>query len=419
MKTKDLVKIGATTSLIGVASYVLVKKRLAYLKGLDNETKDSNVNHKLDMLVGVGENGKVIKANLKTVRNLIVTGVTGSGKTIGLTNLLVSLLRQNTPDELKFLLFDMKNVEFEEFKSSPHLYAPIVTDLSEFDKWFEHLNNEIDRRYELLSTHHLSNIDKYHELSHDNPLLEKMPRIVVVIEEFSIFIQDNKDRDKVLSYIARKGHPVGVHLIISTQTPRMNVITPIIKANIPSRLTFMLSTSLESQIAIDEQGAEHLLPLGHFILKQNGRKKEYGQAPFISSKELDEIVRQDVLKYDDGKEINESPFVDMTDIIKKQQNRANRELMELKQLIDSCLKKQHLHATLIEKHVHNRFAYFKYALSEDMSAIKDIKALEDELKTIRNTKYYRILLSNSYFEIIFGLGSYHQIAINTKALFEE
>lgn len=287
MKTKDLVKIGVTTGLIGVASYMLAKERLAYLKDLENEVRDNNVNHKLDMLVGVGENGKIIKANLKTISHLLVTGVIGSGKSIGLNNLLVSLLKQNTPNELKFLIFDMKNVEFELFKSSPHLYAPIVTDLSRVNEKFEHLNNEIDRRYELLATHHLSNIDEYHKLSNENPLLEKMPRIVVVIDEFANIKQENID--SVVSHIARIGSLVGVHLIISTQTPRRKIITPIVKANIPSRLTFILPSSIECKVAIDESGAEDLLPGSHFILKQNGGKKEYGHSPFTSVVELDKI----------------------------------------------------------------------------------------------------------------------------------
>lgn len=417
MKTKDLVKIGVTTGLIGVASYVLVKERLAYLKDLENETRDNNVNHKLDMLIGVGENGKVIKANLKTISHLIVTGIAGSGKSIGLNNLLVSLLKQNTPNELKFLFFDMENVEFESFKPSPHLYAPIVTDLSEVNEKFEHLNNEIDRRYELLSTHHLSNIDEYHKLSNDNSLLEKMPRIVVVIDEFADIKQENVD--SVVSHIARIGSPVGVHLIISTQTPRRKIITPIMKANIPSRLTFMLANSIECEVAIDESGAEDLLPHGHFILKQNGGKKEYGQTPFISVVEIDKIIRQDVLKYDDGKEISESPFRDNTTIIKKQQSKANHELKKLKHLIDDYFKKQQLHTTLIEKHVHHRFGYFKYVLSEDESAIKDIKVLEEELKSVLNTTYIHISLNDNYFEIVVGLSEFHQVAIDTKSLFEK
>ena len=419
MKVKDLVKIGATTGLIGVASYVLVKERLAYLKELENESKNNNANHKLDMIVGVGENGKVIKANLKKMKNLILSGVTGSGKSIGLNNLVVSLLKQNTPNELKFLIVDTKRVEFDAFKPSPHLYAPVVTEPNEVGEWFEHLNNEINRRYEAFTTHHLSDIDEYHKLSNDNPLLEKMPRIVVIIDEFANVIQENRDIDRVISRIAQIGHLVGVHLIISSQTPRREVITGLMKANIPSRLTFMLATSTESQIVIDEPSAEKLLPRGHFILRQNDWEKEYGQAPFISNEELNEIIKQDVLKYDEGKEVNESPFKDITSIIKKQRNKANAELNELKDLIDGYFKRQQLDATLIEKHVHHRFGYFKYTLSEDTSVIKDIKKLEEELKTVLNTNYCHILLNDNDFEIVIGLKSSYQVAINTKALFEK
>lgn len=419
MKIKDLVKIGAITSLIGVASYVLVKERLAYLKELENESKNNNANHKLDMIVGVGENGKVIKANLKKMKNLILSGVTGSGKSIGLNNLVVSLLKQNTPNELKFLIVDTKRVEFDVFKSSPHLYAPVVTDSNKANEWFEQLNKEIERRYELLTLHHLKDIDEYHKLSNDNPLLEKMPRIVVVIDEFANIIYEHRDVDRIISRIAQIGYPVGVHLIISTQTPRREVITGLMKANIPSRLTFMLATSTESQIVIDEPSAEKLLPRGHFILRQNDWEKEYGQAPFISNEELNEIIKQDVLKYDDGKEVNESSFVDNTSIIKKQRSKANAELNELKDLIDGYFKRQQLDATLIEKHVYHRFGYFKYALSEDTSVIKDIKKLEEELKTVLNTNYCHILLNDNDFEIVIGLKSSYQVAINTKALFEK
>lgn len=419
MKVKDLVKIGATTGLIGVASYVLVKERLAYLKELENESKNNNANHKLDMIVGVGENGKVIKANLKKMKNLILSGVTGSGKSIGLNNLVVSLLKQNTPNELKFLIVDTKRVEFDVFKPSPHLYAPVVTDSSEVGEWLEHLNNEINRRYELLTLHHLKDIDEYHKLSNDNPLLEKMSRIVVVIDEFANIIYEHRDIDRIISRIAQIGHLVGVHLIISSQTPRREVITGLMKANIPSRLTFMLATSTESQIVIDEPSAEKLLPRGHFILRQNDWEKEYGQAPFISNEELNEIIKQDVLKYDEGKEVNESPFVDNTSIIKKQRSKANAELNELKDLIDGYFKRQQLDVTLIEKHVHHRFGYFKYALSEDTSVIKDINVLEDELKSVLNTNYCHILLNDNDFEIVIGLNSSYQVAINTKALFEK
>lgn len=236
----------------------------------------------LDIIVGVDEHGEIIKLDLARARHMLVAGTTGSGKTVGVLGMLTSLMahHKNT-STLKILIHDPTRVEYHNLIDNP-----FVT-LYEYESPLVELNKMMDERYELLSSYNAKNIDEYNERVSES---EKLPYIVTVMEHFgdAMFMEDNCEKNAVR--LLQKSRAAGIHLILTTQTPRREVFTGRIRANAPARLAFMVSKQTESMCILDEVGAELLPPRGSFILKTTDDcKTRYGQAPFVSDETIAEI----------------------------------------------------------------------------------------------------------------------------------
>lgn len=237
----------------------------------------------LDVIVGVDEHDEIIKLDLARARHMLVGGVTGSGKTIGVLGMLTSLMiHHEDTSTLKIFIHDPSRIEYGNLSDNPFvtLYDDDKSPLVE-------LNEIMDERYELISGQNAKNIEEYNERVSES---EKLPYIVTIMEHFDYTMSMEVDCEKKITRLLQKSRAIGIHLIITTQTPRREVFTGIIKANIPTRLAFMVSTQSESMNILDEIGAELLPPRGSFMLKTpyDGEVR-YGQAPFVSQEAIDEI----------------------------------------------------------------------------------------------------------------------------------
>ena len=218
--------------------------------------------------LGKDISNKFIKTSLDDLPHLLVSGTTGSGKSVFIHSIIMTLIMRNYPDELKFILVDPKVVEFAKYKDMPHLYCPIVSNVSQAVATLKKLCVEMDRRFNIFATTGASNLNEYNQIRKEKTNLEIMPRIVTVIDEFAdLMQQDSKNVESYTQRLAQKARACGIYLIIATQRPSVNCITGTIKANIPARIALMLPGRMDSMTIIDEGGAEALIGKGDLLAK--------------------------------------------------------------------------------------------------------------------------------------------------------
>lgn len=257
-----------------------------------SEFRDS----KADLAMAIGKDivGKPVILDLARAPHLLVAGTTGSGKSVGIGTMLVSLLMKNTPKELRLILIDPKMLEFSMYHDIPHLLTPIITDVKKSPSALRWAVNEMERRYTIMSKLGVRNISGYNELIEnykrnntlikdptwrpsdsmdmEAPNLDKFPFIVIAVDEFADLIlqlKKNGDVEGLLARLAAKARAAGIHIILATQSPRADVITGVIRTNFPSQIAFKVKSGNDSRIVIDEGGAEDLLGYGDMLIKFN------------------------------------------------------------------------------------------------------------------------------------------------------
>lgn len=303
---KSLLK-GTIYGAISATTYLLTKQLLEehFNSNQSNQSASkSQEKHVTNMILGVNKYGNKMETTLERLPHLLVAGTTGSGKSVGMRSMIVSLIKNSTPNELRLALIDPKTVEYSGYKGSPHLLLDPITNMEEANNFVKRLVDEMERRYSIFNELNVKKLDEYHALAKDDTSLETLPYIVLVVDEFSDLIAQYKDVDKLIARLGQKSRAAGIHMIIATQSPRREVITGLIKANIPSRLAYMVANSTESQIALDETGAERLMPQGEFLLRENSYYSKLGQAPYISNEELNNIIEADKKRYGKPNYIN-------------------------------------------------------------------------------------------------------------------
>lgn len=248
-------------------------------------------------IMGIQPDSTNVMNPISKAPHFLVAGTTGSGKSVFINSLLITMMSQATPDELKFAIIDPKTVEFTAYKDLPYMLVNPVTDMSKANNLVIYLTNVMDKRYRDLADKGVKNLEEYNEKA-EKEGFPKLPFIVLVIDEFADLISQFKEVDKPVARIGQKARAAGIHMIIATQSPRREVITGLIKANVPSRVSLMVANSTESQIVLDETGGEKLKPRGDFWLKMNGGNKVRGQAPYVSNDEIDEIFKYIRENYD-------------------------------------------------------------------------------------------------------------------------
>lgn len=238
----------------------------------------------LPVACGIDGQGQPLSIDLSACPHMLVAGTTGSGKSVFLNSLLCSLLYACDPHDLNLVLIDPKQVEFAPYHNNPFLAAPVCTDASDAFDYVHWLVGEMERRYSILKKYSCLNISQLRQSG------RRLDRIVVVIDEFADLILMNKHVEVPIVRLAQKGRAAGIHLVVATQRPVVKVITGLIKANIPVRVSFRVTTGLESRIILDQNGAEHLLGKGDMLMVHPDFLKPVRvQAPFISSQEVREL----------------------------------------------------------------------------------------------------------------------------------
>ena len=249
---------------------------------------------KLTVALGKDISGNIITADISKMPHGLIAGATGSGKSVCTNSIIISLLYKNTPEELKLLLIDPKTVEFEPYNGIPHLLVPVVTDPRKAAGALGWAVTEMEKRYKMLSDRKVRNIEEYNEFVENlgDPEIEKMPYIVIMIDEFADLMQTaSKEVEDHIARIAAKARAAGIHLLLATQRPSVDVITGVIKANIPTRIALTTSSQIDSRTIIDAAGADKLLGRGDMLFSPVGTNKpKRVQGCFVSNEEIKEVV---------------------------------------------------------------------------------------------------------------------------------
>lgn len=251
-----------------------------------------NSSSKLSITLGRDIAGQPIIGNLAKMPHLLVAGATGSGKSVCINSIIVSILYKAKPDEVKFLMIDPKKVELNVYNGIPHLLAPVVTDPRRASLALKKVVAEMEHRYELFAKAGARNLEAYNDMMADDPEAEQLPLIVVIVDELAdLMMVAAKDVEDAICRLAQMARAAGIHLIIATQRPSVDVITGLIKANIPSRIAFAVSSQIDSRTILDAVGAEKLLGRGDMLFMPVGASKSIRvQGAFLADSEVEAIV---------------------------------------------------------------------------------------------------------------------------------
>jgi len=245
------------------------------------------------LLVGLGRtiDGSEVQIEINKMPHLLVAGATGSGKSVCVNTIIMSILLRATPDEVKFLMIDPKKVELNVYNDIPHLLAPVVTNPKKAAVALRKVVAIMDERYEIFADAFVRNMEGYNEYARKNDL-EEMPYIVVIIDELSdLMVVASKEVEESIMRLAQMARAAGIHMIVATQRPSVDVITGVIKSNIPSRIAFAVSSQVDSRTILDGSGAEKLVGKGDMLYLSAGENKPLRvQGAYVSEEEIEKIV---------------------------------------------------------------------------------------------------------------------------------
>ncbi|MCJ2147257.1 DNA translocase FtsK [Bacillus sp. B19-2] len=266
--------------------------KMVYLREMIRSSEFRTNPSPLTAALGLDISGKPVVADLKKMPHGLIAGATGSGKSVCINTILVSLLFKAAPSDVKLLLIDPKMVELAPYNKIPHLVSPVITDAKAATAALKWVVEEMERRYELFAHSGVREIERFNEKVREQNMGEKLPYLVVVIDELAdlMMVAPNEVEESICR-IAQKARACGIHLLIATQRPSVDVITGLIKANIPTRIAFSVSSAVDSRTIIDMAGAEKLLGKGDMLFLENGSGKPVRlQGNFVSDREIDRVV---------------------------------------------------------------------------------------------------------------------------------
>lgn len=266
-------------------------KDAVLLKEIIDSTEFNEIDSKMPIALGKSISGKPIVSTIDKMPHLLIAGATGSGKSVCINTIIMSILYKASPNDVKLILIDPKVVELSIYNGIPHLAIPVVTDPKKASHALNWAVTEMERRYKIFSENFVRDIKSYNKKNSDNTL-EKLPYIVIIIDELSdlMMVSANEVEDAICR-LAQMARACGIHLIVATQRPTVDVITGTIKANIPSRISFAVSSQIDSRTILDSSGAEKLLGKGDMLFFPSNLSKPLRvQGSFISDSEVEEIV---------------------------------------------------------------------------------------------------------------------------------
>jgi S-DNA-T family DNA segregation ATPase FtsK/SpoIIIE len=256
---------------------------------------------KLTLAMGKDINGRIAAADLAGMPHLLIAGSTGTGKSVAINAMIMSILYKSTPDEVRLVLVDPKRLELGNYEGVPHLYTPIITEPKLAANALRNAVREMERRLKLLAAKGVRNIDSYNRLFDDTPSLFSdkanpedgpLPKIVIIIDELAdLMMLDGNNVEESITRLAQMARAVGIHLVLATQRPSVDVITGLIKANFPARVSFRVATKVDSRTILDANGAESLLGRGDMLYLPSGSARVHRlHAPYVTEKEIEGVV---------------------------------------------------------------------------------------------------------------------------------
>jgi len=284
-----------------------------YLSEILNNADFKKKEIKLPIALGKNISGTPIIGDLSSMPHLLIAGTTGSGKSICINTIILSLLYKHTPEKCKFILIDPKMLELSAYEGVPHLLCPVITEAKKAASVLGWVVKEMESRYRLMTKEGVRNIDSYNT-KHKLP----MPYIVVVVDEMSdLMLVAGKEIENYIQKLSQMARAAGIHIIMATQRPSVDVITGTIKANFPTRISFQVTSKIDSRTILGEQGAEQLLGKGDMLYMSSANKIIRIHAPFVSDNEIEKINNflrsqaepnyvDEILNFVDEKEINEN-----------------------------------------------------------------------------------------------------------------
>jgi DNA segregation ATPase FtsK/SpoIIIE, S-DNA-T family len=255
---------------------------------------------KLTLAMGKDINGRIVVADLNGMPHLLIAGSTGTGKSVAINAMIMSILYKSTPEQVRLVLVDPKRLELGNYEGVPHLYTPIITEPKLAANALRNAVREMERRLKLLASKGVRNIDQYNRLFDeetpglfdDNPDERPIPYIVIIIDELAdLMMLDQNNVEESITRLAQMARAVGIHLVLATQRPSVDVITGLIKANFPARVSFRVATKVDSRTILDANGAEALLGRGDMLYLPAGSSRVHRlHAPFVTEKEIAAVV---------------------------------------------------------------------------------------------------------------------------------
>ncbi len=254
---------------------------------------------KLAIALGKDINGRIVTADLAAMPHVLIAGSTGSGKSVAINAMIMSVLFKSTPEQVRMILVDPKRVELGMYEGIPHLFTPIITEAKLAANALRNAVREMERRLKLLAANHVRNIDQFNKLFDNGSEYlfedvnqEPLPYIMIIIDELAdLMMLDRANVEEAITRLAQMARAVGIHLVLATQRPSVDVITGLLKANVPTRMSFRLATKVDSRTIIDSNGAESLLGRGDMLFLPPGTSRlQRVHAPFVTEKEISAVT---------------------------------------------------------------------------------------------------------------------------------
>jgi S-DNA-T family DNA segregation ATPase FtsK/SpoIIIE len=277
------------------------EREIIWLRENIESTEFLGSKSKLTLALGKDINGRIVTADLNGMPHLLIAGSTGAGKSVAINAMIMSILYKSTPDQVRLILVDPKRLELGNYEGVPHLYTPIITEPKLAANALRNAVREMERRLKLLAEKGVRNIDQYNKLFDEsgtpslfgeNPEERPLPYIVIIIDELAdLMMLDSSNVEESITRLAQMARAVGIHLVLATQRPSVDVITGLIKANFPARMSFRVATKVDSRTILDANGAEALLGRGDMLYLPSGSARVHRlHAPFVTEKEIAAVV---------------------------------------------------------------------------------------------------------------------------------
>jgi len=287
------VRIAPIPDKISVVGIEVPNKQVSPVLLRDVLSSREFTGHRSTVAFAVGKDigGNNIVGNISRLPHVLIAGTTGSGKSVCTNSLIISLLYKSSPDDVRFIMVDPKMVELAPYNGIPHLLIPVVTDPKKAAGALQWAVYEMMKRYRIFSENNVKDLEGYNALAKTREELDHLPSVVVVIDELAdLMLVAAKEVEESICRVAQMGRAAGMHLVIATQRPSADVITGLMKANIPSRIAFAVASAMESRIILDVQGAEKLVGKGDMLYAPLGEEKRRMQGCFISPEEIERVV---------------------------------------------------------------------------------------------------------------------------------